>query len=84
MHDLYVALAVIGSLLLVMGLFTGLINNTAHASEPLIALLAGILVGPAALGWLNLSALVHLQDRFRVVSYSSNHETSDLRTYTLK
>jgi NhaP-type Na+/H+ or K+/H+ antiporter len=55
--ELYVALAVIGGLLLVMGLFTGLINNTAYASEPLIALLAGILVGPAVLGWLNLSAL---------------------------
>ena len=57
MHDLYVALAVIGSLLLVMGLFTGLINNTAHASEPLVALLAGVLVGPAVLDWLNLSAV---------------------------
>jgi sodium/hydrogen antiporter len=57
LHELYVALAVIGGLLLVMGLFTGLINNTAHASEPLIALLAGILLGPAVLGWLNLSTL---------------------------
>jgi sodium/hydrogen antiporter len=57
LHELYVALAVIGGLLLVMGLFTGLINNTAYASEPLLALLAGILLGPAVLGWLNLSAL---------------------------
>ncbi|MBA4114925.1 MAG: cation:proton antiporter [Rubrobacter sp.] len=57
MHDLYVALAVIGGLLLVLGLLTGLINNTAYASEPLIALLAGILIGPAVLGWLNLSAV---------------------------
>ena len=31
-----------------------------------------------------LSPLVHLQDRFRVVSYSSSHETSDLRPYALK
>ena len=42
MHDLYVALAVIGDLLLVLGLLTGLINNTAYASEPLIALIAGV------------------------------------------
>ncbi len=57
MHDLYVALAVIGGLLLVLGLLTGLINNTAYASEPLIALLAGVLIGPAVLDWLNLSAV---------------------------
>ena len=31
-----------------------------------------------------LTALVHLQYRFRVVSYSSSHETSDIRTYALK
>jgi NhaP-type Na+/H+ or K+/H+ antiporter len=57
LHDLYVALAVIGGLLLVLGLLTGLINNVVPASEPLIALLAGVLIGPAALGWLDLSAL---------------------------
>ncbi|MCA1738064.1 MAG: cation:proton antiporter [Actinobacteria bacterium] len=57
MHDLYVALAVIGGLLLVLGLLTGLINNTAYASEPLIAVVAGVLVGPATLGWLDLSAI---------------------------
>jgi sodium/hydrogen antiporter len=57
LHDLYVALAVIGGLLLVLGLLTGLINNTAYASEPLIALLAGVLIGPAVLDWLSLSAV---------------------------
>ena len=57
MHDLYVALAVIGGLLLVLGLLTGLINNTAYASEPLIALVAGVLIGPAVFGWLDLSAV---------------------------
>ena len=62
MHELYVALAVIGGLLLVSWLLTGLINNTAYASEPLIALIAGILTGPAALGWLNLSAVGNQQD----------------------
>jgi sodium/hydrogen antiporter len=45
-----------------MWLLTGLINNTAYASEPLIALIAGILTGPAALGWLNLSAIGIQQD----------------------
>jgi hypothetical protein len=29
-------------------------------------------------------ALVRLQDRFRVASYSSGHEISDLRTYALE
>jgi NhaP-type Na+/H+ or K+/H+ antiporter len=57
LHDLYVALAMIGGLLLVLGLLTGLINNTAYASEPLIALLAGVLIGPAVLDWLNLSVV---------------------------
>jgi NhaP-type Na+/H+ or K+/H+ antiporter len=45
-----------------MWLLTGLINNTAYASEPLTALIAGILTGPAALGWLNLSAVGIQQD----------------------
>jgi sodium/hydrogen antiporter len=62
LHELYVALAVIGGLLLVLWLLMGLINNTAYASEPLIALIAGILIGPAALGWLNLSAVGNQQD----------------------
>lgn len=56
MDELYVALALIGSLLLVLGLLTGLINNAAPYSEPLIALLTGVLAGPAVLGWLDLSA----------------------------
>ncbi|MDQ3911781.1 MAG: cation:proton antiporter [Actinomycetota bacterium] len=57
MHELYVALAVVGGLLLVLGLFTGLINRAAYASEPLIAIVAGVLIGPAALRWLDLSAI---------------------------
>ena len=57
MHELYIALAVIGELLLVLGLLTGLMNHTAYASEPLIALVAGVLFGPAALARLNLSAI---------------------------
>jgi sodium/hydrogen antiporter len=61
LHELYVALAVMGGLLLMLGLLTGLINNNAYASEPLIALIAGILIGPAALGWLNLSAVGNQQ-----------------------
>jgi NhaP-type Na+/H+ or K+/H+ antiporter len=57
LHELYIALAVIGGLLWVLVLLTGLINNTAYASEPLIALVAGVLFGPAALAWLNLSSI---------------------------
>jgi sodium/hydrogen antiporter len=56
LYDLYIALAVIGGLLLILGLLTGLINNTAYASEPLIALLAGVSIGPAALDWISLNA----------------------------
>jgi NhaP-type Na+/H+ or K+/H+ antiporter len=32
-------------------------HNTAYASEPLIALVAGVLIGPIALDWLSLSAV---------------------------
>ncbi len=57
LHELYVALAAIGGLLLLLGLFTGFINNAAYASEPLIALGAGVLIGPSVLGWFDLSAV---------------------------
>ena len=51
MSELNVALAVVGGLVLVIGLLSGLIRRSL-LSEPLVALLAGVLLGPAALGLL--------------------------------
>ena len=52
MHALYVSLAAVGGLLLLLGLLGGLLKERTPVSEPLIALLAGVLIGPAALGLL--------------------------------
>lgn len=50
------ALAVVGGLLLVLGMLTSLIRETVFVSEPLVALLAGVLIGPAVLGLLDLGS----------------------------
>ena len=47
-------LGICGSVLLVLGLTSGLINNRWSISEPLIALTVGVLVGPIALNWVSL------------------------------
>ena len=57
MRELYVSLAAVGGLLLLLGVLGGLIKERTPVSEPLIALLAGVLIGPAALGLLDLAAL---------------------------
>ncbi len=57
MSALPIALATVGGLLLVLGLFTSVINHVSFLSEPLLALLAGVLVGPAAFGLLDLASL---------------------------
>ncbi len=57
MNELYVSLAAIGGLLLLLGMLGGLLKERTPVSEPLIALLAGVLIGPAALGLLDLSGL---------------------------
>ena len=54
---LYVSLAAIGGLLLLLGMLGGLLKERTPVSEPLIALIAGVLIGPAALGLLNLADL---------------------------
>ena len=54
---LYVSLAAVGGLLLLLGMLGGLLKERTPVSEPLIALIAGVLVGPAALGLLNLADL---------------------------
>ena len=54
MNALYVSLAAVGGLLL-LGLLGGLLKERTPVSEPLIALIAGVLIGPAALGLLDLA-----------------------------
>ena len=57
MTELHIALAVVGGLLLVLAIFTSAISHISFLSEPLIALLAGVLVGPAVFGFLDLAIL---------------------------
>jgi NhaP-type Na+/H+ or K+/H+ antiporter len=56
-NALYVSLAAVGGLLLLLGMLGGLLKERTPVSEPLIALLAGVLIGPAALGLLDLADL---------------------------
>ena len=51
------SLAAVGGLLLLLGMLGGLLKERTPVSEPLIALLAGVLIGPAALGLLDLAEL---------------------------
>jgi NhaP-type Na+/H+ or K+/H+ antiporter len=57
LNALYVSLAAVGGLLLLLGMLGGLLKERTPVSEPLIALLAGVLIGPAALGLLDLADL---------------------------
>lgn len=49
MNTLYLVLAVIGGLLLVLGLTSGVIKTRLPLSEPLVALVVGVLIGPLGL-----------------------------------
>src|ERR687890_442749 len=57
LRELYVSLAAVGGLLLLLGVVGGLLKERSPISEPLIGLLAGVLIGPAALGLLDLAEL---------------------------
>jgi sodium/hydrogen antiporter len=57
LRELYVSLAAVGGLLLLLGVLGGLLKERTPISEPLIALLVGVLIGPAALGLLDLAEL---------------------------
>jgi NhaP-type Na+/H+ or K+/H+ antiporter len=57
LNVLYVSLAAVGGLLLLLGMLGGLLKERTPVSEPLIALIAGVLIGPAALGLLDLADL---------------------------
>jgi NhaP-type Na+/H+ or K+/H+ antiporter len=52
MNELYVALVAVGALVLVLGLLSNLLKE-AFFSAPMVALLAGVLLGPAGFGLLN-------------------------------
>ncbi len=54
MKDFNIALACIGGLILLLAPISGLIKGRLYVSEPLLALLAGILLGPHALGLLSV------------------------------
>jgi NhaP-type Na+/H+ or K+/H+ antiporter len=55
LNVLYVSLAAVGGLLLLLGMLGGVIKERTPVSEPLIALLAGVLIGPAVFGVLDLA-----------------------------
>lgn len=57
MSDLYLVLAIGGGLLLILGMLTGFVREIGIVSEPLLALLAGVLVGPGVLGFFDLAGL---------------------------
>ena len=50
MTPLYTALTLIGGLLLLLSVTSGLIKSDLYLSEPLVALLLGVLVGPGGEG----------------------------------
>ncbi len=54
MSELNIALATVGGLLLVLGLLSGLTRRS-FLSEPLVALLVGVFIGPAALSLLDIT-----------------------------
>jgi hypothetical protein len=47
LNTLYVSLAAVGGLLLLLGMLDGLLEERTPVSEPLIALIAGVLIGPS-------------------------------------
>jgi NhaP-type Na+/H+ or K+/H+ antiporter len=57
LNALYVSLAAIGGLLLLLGMLGGVLKERTPVSEPLVALLSGVLIGPAVLGLLDLADL---------------------------
>jgi NhaP-type Na+/H+ or K+/H+ antiporter len=55
--ELYVSLAAVGGLLLLLGMLGGVLKERTPISEPLVALLTGVLIGPVAFGLLDLAGL---------------------------
>jgi NhaP-type Na+/H+ or K+/H+ antiporter len=67
-HEAFVALAAVGGLLLLLGMFAGLIHEKGILSEPLFALLAGVLIGPAAFAFVDLA---HFGDPQKILEYAT-------------
>lgn len=57
MSEFYVSLAAVGGLLLLLGVLGGLLKERTPISEPLISLLAGVLIGPADFDLLDVAKL---------------------------
>ncbi len=55
MTSFYTALTLIGGLLLLLGVTSGLIKRDLYLSEPLVALLLGVLIGPGVLGFIQVA-----------------------------
>lgn len=47
MHELYIALVIVGGLVLILGVFSDPIKNHLPLSSPLLALLVGVVLGPS-------------------------------------
>lgn len=54
-HEINIALLTLGGLVLGLGLFSGLLKERLWLSDPLIALLVGVLLGPAVFGLIDLA-----------------------------
>ncbi len=67
MHAFNTAVATIMGLALVMSLFTYWIRRH-WINEPLLALLLGVLTGPAGLGWLDLARYGHEREILEVTA----------------
>ncbi len=60
----HAALALCAAAFLAAALLSGYVKNRVLVSEPLVFLLIGILVGPAALHWIDLPSIYHDDNRF--------------------
>src|SRR5215211_6910227 len=83
-----VFLALLGALGLFLGVSIALILGSylSYPMMPIAAFVGAILGGALGLAfgdWRRVLILVHIQNRCRVRRYSGNHETSDLRPFTL-
>ncbi len=56
MNELNIALMAVGGLVLILGLLSDFLRRTWWASDPMMALLFGVLLGPVGLAWLDPSS----------------------------
>lgn len=56
MSDLNIVLATVGGMLLMLGVLGGFLGSRLYISQPLVALLFGVLIGPDVLGLLKLAS----------------------------